>query len=63
LWHYIATLEVDPDSWVVRNKLENKSNFTRYIASIYYAFTALTTVGYGDIHAKTAGINPLRNES
>ena len=61
LWHYLAALNYyDPNSWVYRNGLEHKSTFTLYIASIYYAFTALTTVGYGDIHAEEPGTSFLQ---
>lgn len=34
--------------------MQNEDSYSLYIASIYYSFTALTTVGYGDI---TAGTN------
>jgi len=34
--------------------LVDSSSQTKYIASIYYAFYTLTTVGYGEIHAKSS---------
>lgn len=53
-WFYIAKLSnFNEDTWVARNELENSSDAQLYIASIYYTFTALTTVGYGDITAKS----------
>ncbi|CAG9311341.1 unnamed protein product [Blepharisma stoltei] len=55
-WYYIAKLEdFTPESWIVRSNLIDGSNFEKYIASIYFVFTTLTTVGYGDI-------TPLNND-
>lgn len=39
----------------MRNGLVNESNERLYLAGIYWAFTVLTTVGFGDIHARTEG--------
>lgn len=33
--------------------MQNHSNISLYMASIYFALTTLATVGYGDICAKT----------
>ncbi|CAK92730.1 unnamed protein product (macronuclear) [Paramecium tetraurelia] len=52
VWHYVAAFNnYEVNSWVYQNDLSNSSIQTKYIAGMYYAFTTLTTVGYGDIHA------------
>jgi hypothetical protein len=54
LWFYIAKFQgFEPDTWVARIGMENSSNFSLYIASIYYSITVLATVGYGDITPRT----------
>ena len=54
LWYFIAKLEgLGPDSWVVRAGLGDQPEASQYIASVYWAFTTLATVGYGDIAAGT----------
>ena len=56
LWLFIAKLdEFNPDTWVVKQDLQDQDNFTIYMACIYWAFTTLLTVGYGDISAYTNG--------
>jgi hypothetical protein len=53
-WFLLAKLEnFEPDCWVVRNGLLDEPKSAQYIASIYWAFTTLSTVGYGDIVPKT----------
>ena len=39
--------------WVSRYSYEEKSTGIRYVAALYWAFSTLTTVGYGDISART----------
>ncbi len=48
IWHYISSGE-DLESWIVRYDYQNKSNFERYIGSIYFILTVLFTIGYGNI--------------
>ena len=56
MWYFVAKIEgIGPDSWVVRNDLQDESNSRLYLASFYFSFAILTTVGFGDIHAKTPG--------
>ena len=54
VWYAVAEGDGFPElSWVVRNGLLEKSAFENYVTSYYWAFTTLTTVGYGDINART----------
>lgn len=54
MWYFMAKLDgFGPDSWVVRMGYENDEPGDLYIASFYWSLTTLTTVGYGDITAKT----------
>ena len=50
IWYYLSSIEDDKvNSWIFRYKMDDKSDFDMYIMSIYFVFTTLTTVGYGDI--------------
>ncbi len=73
LWYYEAKLdEFGPDTWVfryfftintslfyIRNNMQDNSDLSLYMASIYFALTTLATVGYGDICAKTNSLSTL----
>jgi CRP-like cAMP-binding protein len=53
-WFFLAKLDdFGPDTWVTRYGYSNKPNIELYILAVYYVFTTLTTVGYGDITART----------
>lgn len=54
MWYFTARMDdFSPDCWVVRYGYENEDDGTLYLISFYFAFTILTTVGYGDIVAYT----------
>jgi CRP-like cAMP-binding protein len=54
LWYYTAKIdEFEPDTWIVRYGFQDKEISTIYITCLYWAFTTLSTVGYGDISAYT----------
>lgn len=55
LWFLIG---IDNDDgmnqgWVYRYSLDQSPRYAQYIAAMYWAFSTLTTVGYGDISART----------
>lgn len=57
LSHFVAcmfyfTARIDnfgPNTWIVRNDLIDSSNGMKYLKSLYFTITILTTVGFGDI--------------
>ena len=56
IWIFLAKIEENnPDSWIVRSGYADDTDGTVYVASLYWAFTTMSTVGYGDISAKTEG--------
>lgn len=53
-WYFSARIDgFGPDTWVTRYSYLDSSLGTKYLVSIYWAFTTLCTVGYGDISGFT----------
>ena len=49
-WYFSAKMvDFEPNTWVVRYKLIDSDNQTKYLTAIYWAITTAATVGYGDI--------------
>mmetsp|Transcript_18439 Transcript_18439/g.39934 ORF Transcript_18439/g.39934 Transcript_18439/m.39934 type:complete len:750 (-) Transcript_18439:98-2347(-) len=46
--------DLDDGGWMYRFEFNEKPVAARYVASLYWSFSTLTTVGYGDISARTA---------
>lgn len=52
LWYFLARWgQFQPDCWVVRYGYLDESLLTSYIASVYFIWTTLATVGTGDLAA------------
>lgn len=51
LFYYIGSIELDnsPLCWLTIAKMQDSSTYDKYVVSLYWAFTTMTTVGYGDI--------------
>lgn len=43
----------NPVNWIVENNVHDASVFEKYMTSFYWAFTTMTTVGYGDLTPQT----------
>ena len=49
-WHLAPYFNLsDNSNWITANDLDNSSDFSKYMASLYWATVTCTTVGYGDI--------------
>ena len=42
-------LETEPVCWLTQANIHDAETFDKYIISLYWAFTTMTTVGYGDV--------------
>lgn len=54
LWHAMARIEGYSNSWLVSvgsqgENLVNASRARQYVASVYFACTTVTTIGYGEV--------------
>ena len=51
-WYYIGNQDASaghPITWISNADVQDSSNYVKYITSLYWAFTTIATVGYGDI--------------
>jgi hypothetical protein len=50
--YFVARLaDFDHETWVIRFHYLDNNYFSKYIASYYWSFQTITTVGYGDVPA------------
>ena len=62
VWCYLAIIEEDDaDNWVTYFGFENLMPISKYIASLYFTVSVVTTIGYGDIYPKTSRKNIIMN--
>jgi hyperpolarization activated cyclic nucleotide-gated potassium channel 1 len=56
LWVIIANLYDNSETtWIYNAGVVDSDNLTIYLASVYWAFSTMLTVGYGDIRAYSTG--------
>ena len=53
LWYFIAANNQLENNWISYGKYDDYTEFHKYLLSLYFTLTTLSTVGYGDISGKT----------
>lgn len=54
MWYFFARMDdLGPDTWVSRYGWLDEPNHMLYLRGLYFTFTVITTVGFGDISAYT----------
>lgn len=55
LWHFVGLREMEAGraSWIARADMESSPAAERYVTSLYWTISTLTSVGYGDVAAET----------
>jgi hypothetical protein len=49
----VQQLDSEPICWLTMANIQDAPTFDKYIISLYWAFTTMTTVGYGDVSPYT----------
>jgi len=49
LWHFLSLNDENVDSWLFRYHYDSEAPIDRFVASLYYVYTTVSTTGYGDI--------------
>ena len=53
IFHEMTAFE-HHDNWLYEHHIEHDSDLVKYVYSLYYAMTTVTTVGFGDVHGTNA---------
>lgn len=51
MWYFLPPLYDEENNWINAKGLADESLFRKYLFSLYWAFTTITTCGFGDIAA------------
>lgn len=51
IWYLFPKIFNENYNWIIYKDLQDEDNFTLYLYSLYYSFTTLFTLGFGDIYS------------